>query len=178
MQAQILSSGSSARSHLIVPESLDRIEILGPTIQFVTEPVDGAPCVMRGTIPPGVFVPLHSHADPETFLPISGELRGLTFRGETFEWIEIAPGAVFHVPGGAKHAFRNDGQDDAVMTIVSTAKIGRFFRELGVPAAPGGPPAGPPASSRIQRFLEASDRYGYWNATPEENARVGIRLPF
>jgi hypothetical protein len=85
---------------------------------------------------------------------------------------------VFHVPGGAKHAFRNDGADDAVMLIVSTAKIGRFFRELGVPVAPGAPPAGPPARGRIQRFLETSARYGYWNATPEENARIGIRLPF
>jgi oxalate decarboxylase/phosphoglucose isomerase-like protein (cupin superfamily) len=85
----------------------------------------------------------------------TGEIRGLTFRGEAFEWIEIASGDVFHVPGGAKHAFRNDGADDAVMLIVSTAKIGR-----------------------IQRFLETSARYGYWNATPEENARIGIRLPF
>jgi hypothetical protein len=35
--------------------------------------------------------PLHSHADPETFLSPSGRVRGLTFRGEDFEWIEIRP---------------------------------------------------------------------------------------
>jgi quercetin dioxygenase-like cupin family protein len=158
---------------------LERIEVLGPTIQFVTDPVDeGAPCVMRGTIPPGVSVPLHSHADPETLLSLSGELRGLTFRGEDFEWIEIRPGDVFHVPGGAKHAFRNEGTEEVVMMITSTTKIGRFFRELGAPIAPGSPPSGPPPADRVQRFLETSARYGYWNASPQENARIGIVLPF
>jgi quercetin dioxygenase-like cupin family protein len=50
------------------------IEVLGPTIEFLTplEDEDGAPCVMRGTVPPGAVVPLHSHADPETFVVLSG----------------------------------------------------------------------------------------------------------
>jgi hypothetical protein len=29
----------------------------------------------------------------------------------------------------------------------------------------------------IERFQKASEKYGYWNATPEENARVGISVP-
>ena len=26
-------------------------------------------------------------------------------------------------------------------------------------------------------FLAISDRYGYWNATPEENAAIGVTVP-
>jgi hypothetical protein len=48
------------------------------------------------------------------------------------------------------------------MLVVSTAKLGRFFREV----------AGEP----LPRFLAIAARYGYWNATPEENAAVGLRL--
>jgi quercetin dioxygenase-like cupin family protein len=174
VRANHLSAAASDTGHLIQPESLERLDVLGPTIQFVTDPAgEDGPCIMRGTVPPGVSIPLHSHADPETFLPLSGRLRGLVFQGEDFEWIEIRPGVVFHVPGGAKHAFRNEGREEAVMMIASTTKIGRFFRELGAPVAPGLPPA-PPSAERVQRFLATSDRYGYWNASPEENARVGL----
>ena len=177
MRANSLTGVSSQSARLIHAERLERIGVLGPTIQFVTDPTDDEPCIMRGTIPAGVAIPLHSHADPETFLPLSGQLRALTFQGDDFEWIEIPPGGVFHVPGGAKHAFRNVGQHEAVMIFVSTAKIGRFFRELGVTTEPGRPP-GRPAAEQVQRFLAASARYGYWNATTDENARVGIDLPF
>ncbi len=179
MGSNYSSSVASQTARLIHQESLERLDVLGPTIQFVTDPAEeGAPCIMRGTIPAGVSIPLHSHADPETFLPLSGQFRGLTFHGEDSEWIEIQPGDIFHVPGGTKHAFRNDGREEAVMIIASTAQMGRFFRELGVPVAPGSVPQGPPSADRVQRFLAASARYGYWNASPEENARIGIDLPF
>ena len=35
-----------------------------------------------------------------------------------------------------------------------------------------------PLAQDIERLLTTSVRYGYWNATPEENAAVGISLPF
>jgi quercetin dioxygenase-like cupin family protein len=179
VRANHLSAAQSETGFLIQPESLERLDLLGPTIQFVTDPdKENGPCIMRGTVPPGVSIPLHSHADPETFLPLSGRLRGLTFHGDDHEWIDIRPGVIFHVPGGAKHAFRNDGREEAVMLIASTTRIGRFFRELGVPVAPGLPPVGSPSPDRMQRFLATSARYGYWNASPEENVRVGITLPF
>ena len=169
---------SSLRAHLVELESLERLNILGPTIQFVTGPAEeGAPCIMRGTIPAGVAVPLHSHADPETFLPLSGTVQGLIYPDEDFSWVEIGPGDIFHVPAGARHAFRNTGDDEAMMIIISTSKIGRFFQEVGVPTVSGAPLSGPPSADHIRRFVETSARYGYWNATADENARVGIELP-
>ena len=52
----------------------------GATIDFLTPVEDGAPCLMRGTIPAGGVVPLHSHADPETSItsPAMSGTRGAT----------------------------------------------------------------------------------------------------
>jgi mannose-6-phosphate isomerase-like protein (cupin superfamily) len=165
-------------AHLIDGGATETYDVLGPTIQFLTEPEEDDlwPCVMRGTIPPGVVIPMHSHADPETFYVVAGEVEGLSMSGRDFTWVRIAPGDIFHVPSGARHGFRNQGQARAVMIICSTSKIGRFFRELGKLVPAGAKPAGPPSREAIERFLETSRRYGYWNASPEENARVGISL--
>ena len=65
------------------PDGVETIEVFGPTIQSLTSPDDGehAPCVMRGTTPPGAVVFLHSHAEPETFLALSGEFEALAYAG-------------------------------------------------------------------------------------------------
>jgi quercetin dioxygenase-like cupin family protein len=156
-------------AHHVDVDAAATLDVLGPTVSFLTPPdgADAEPCVMRGTMPPGVVVPLHSHADPETFLMLSGELEGLTMSPDGFAWVPVRAGDVFHVPPNAKHAWRNTAREPAVTIIVSTIKLGRFFRELGA----GGP--------TVARLLETAARYGYWNATPEENAQVGLRLaPF
>jgi hypothetical protein len=33
-----------------------------------------------------------------------------------------------------------------------------------------------PSDADVQRFLETAERYGYWNASPEENAAIGLHL--
>ncbi len=47
------------------------------------------------------------------------------------------------------------------MYLLSTATMARFFGEIA--ASP-------------DEFLAISDRYGYWNATPEENAEIGLTV--
>ncbi|RVB75357.1 MULTISPECIES: cupin domain-containing protein [unclassified Mesorhizobium] len=167
---------SERAAHLVDPRNVETLDVLGPVVQFLTAPRDGEPCVMRGTIPPGVTVPLHSHADPETFIQISGEIEGLSQSPKGFVWVSIRPGDIFHVPGGAKHAFRNLSTEAAVMILVSTSRIGRFFREVGKPTAGESRHSDPPSAEAVQHFLKTAAAYGYWNATPEENASVGLSL--
>jgi hypothetical protein len=69
---------------------------------------------------------------------------------------------VAHIPGHTKHAWRNRSSGPAVSFLVSTATIGRFFVEV--------------AGKDLEEFLAISARYSYWNATPEENAAIGITL--
>jgi quercetin dioxygenase-like cupin family protein len=155
--------------------TIEVIDVLGPTIEFLSsDEGENDPCVMRGIIPPGVTVPLHSHPEPETLIAISGRLEGLKEAAGNFEWVLIGRGDVFHIPGGVKHAIRNQSDEPANIVIAAPASTGRFFREIGTPIAPNAKPFGPPSANVIKRFMEISKRYGYWNATPEENARVGI----
>lgn len=148
---------------------LEARDMLGPTIEFlwVSEQADASPCVMRSTIPPGVTVPLQSHADPEIYLVVSGELEGLKGPIEGFKWLRIAPGDVLQVPAHAKHAFRNRSSEPAVMIIVSTMRMGRFFREIGRSVGSDTQPLAPPSA----------ERDGYWNATADANAEIGMTPP-
>jgi quercetin dioxygenase-like cupin family protein len=166
-------------SHLVDNASLEVLDVLGLTIQFLTppEPDDRLPCVMLGTIPSGMVVPLHSHADAETFLMRFGEIEGLVESPRGFTWVRMRSNDIFHVPNGAKHAFRNRSRERAEMVIVSTSKMARFFQEIGTPLATIDAPSGPPSEDTIRHFLETAEQYGYWNASPEENTQVGLSLP-
>jgi hypothetical protein len=56
-----------------------RIDLEGPTVEFLTSPQEASIdfCVLKGVIPPGVSVPLHSHPDTEDFFIISGQVEAL-----------------------------------------------------------------------------------------------------
>lgn len=158
-------------AHLVNWQGLEHFEALGPVLEFLTG-TQISPCIIRGTIPPGVFVPLHSHADPETFVHISGEFEGLSETDGHFEWIRIRPGDVFHVPPNARHAFRNRFSESAISIIVTTPKLGSLLRAISLPAGN----TGAITPERVRQALTTAESFGYWNATPEENARVGLNL--
>jgi quercetin dioxygenase-like cupin family protein len=153
-------------------------DVFGPTVEFLTSPeeTDSGYCVMIGTVPPGVSVPLHSHSDPESFYLLSGALEVLSERDDDFEWLKVRPGEFIHEPPGAKHAWRNTSREPAVSLVTTTPKLGRFFQEIGRPTTPGRPVA-PPTPDDVQRFARVSAKYGYWTASPAENAAIGIFLP-
>jgi hypothetical protein len=88
------------------------------------------------------------------------------------EWRDARPGDYIRVAGNAPHAHRNIADEPAVDLVITTAAMGRFFREVGRPV--GSPP---PTADEVARFAETASRFGYLLATPEENAAVGITLP-
>ena len=153
------------------------LEFFGPTLEFLTSPDDERNdfCVLRGTIPPGVSVPLHSHPDTEDFLVISGSVEGLRQDPEGYKWLKAKAGDYIHVPAGVRHAWRNVSTEPLVNLIITTKRLGRFFQEAGRPLAAA---SQPPTPEELARFATISARYGHWNATPEENAAVGIDLSF
>jgi quercetin dioxygenase-like cupin family protein len=148
----------------------------GPTVEYLTSPEDERSdfCVLKGTVPPGVSVPLHAHADTEDFLIISGSMEGLRHDTQGYTWIAAIAGDHIHVPSNARHAWRNVSSASVVCLIITTKRMGRFFQETGRPLADA---PRPPTPEDLARFAAVSARYGYWNATREENAAVGIRLP-
>ncbi|BBZ37933.1 hypothetical protein MCNS_09960 [Mycobacterium conspicuum] len=124
---------------------------------------------MRASMPPGVTVPLHSHDDFEDFYILAGSYQILVEGDDGMEWRDAHAGEYVRVPGGAPHALRNVSEETAVDLIITTARVGDFFREVGRPV--GSPP---PTAQDMADFAATASRYGYWLATPEENAAVGI----
>ncbi len=72
----------------------EMFEVFGPKLQFLVLPEasDEAPCVLKGTIPPGVSVPMHSHGGIEAFFVLSGEIEVLSEKSGDFHWIKARPG--------------------------------------------------------------------------------------
>jgi quercetin dioxygenase-like cupin family protein len=81
------------------------LDVLGPRIQFLTtvSDADDDYCLIRGAVPAGVIVPIHSHRERETFYVLEGEMKGLW----EDSWMTFGVSDVFDVPGGLKHAWRN-----------------------------------------------------------------------
>ena len=155
------------------------VDLLGPTIEFLTSPQEENIqfCVLKGVIPPGVSIPIHSHADTEDFFVIAGEVEALRQGPTGYEWVGVKAGDHIHVPGGARHAWRNLSHEPLVAYVITTPKLARFFKEVGRPVA-GAAQQPPPGDigNFLARYENVSAKYGYWNATPEENAAAGIRL--
>jgi hypothetical protein len=56
---------------------------------------------------------------------------------------------------------------------IISSKLGRFFEEIGRPISRS-ITLSPPSPAELQRVVQAGQRYGYWFATPEENASAGV----
>jgi quercetin dioxygenase-like cupin family protein len=138
----------------------------------MTPPDEDQFCVMRAVIPPGVVVPLHSHGDFEDFYILAGGHQVLVEGRGGLEWRDAHAGDYVRVPGDVPHAHRNVSAEPAVDLVITTARMGRFFREVGRPVD-----SPPPTPNEVARFIEVARRYGYRLATPDENAAVGIDLP-
>lgn len=140
---------------------------LPPTNTYLTNISDdeGDYCVMQCTLPPGAIVPLHSHADRETFYVLSGTPSSL----REDQWTELSAGDIVDVRDGTKHAWKNASDDPASMLCVTTTKMAKFLRDISTPSAD---PLQP--EEQAQRFLNLVTAHGYWLANPEENAAVGL----
>ncbi len=156
----------------ILNDNIEIIDIfIGPKLSYITpkSSIFSDYCLMKVEIPAGGTVPVHSHEDRETFYILAGELGGLTGT----EWTTLRPGMVLDVKNGVRHALRNTSAATTALLMVTTMKMGEFFRDVGRPYAPGLPP---PTPADLQHFGTISSEYGYWMGTPADNPEVGITL--
>jgi quercetin dioxygenase-like cupin family protein len=154
------------------------LDVLGPTVEFLTPSPEKADeyCVMKGTIPPGVSVPLHSHPDPESFYVLSGSAQTLLEQGNRLEWVDVKAADFIHIPGGAKHAHRNVSDQPVVELITTTPTLGHSSRK-SASLEPRKGPSAEPTSDNLQELVRISAKYHYWLGSPAENAAVGLAVP-
>ena len=147
--------------------------VLGVLLQFLSTPeqVNDQISVMRGTVPSGVVIPLHSHADPEIFYVLNGSLEVFQAEG----WQTVTAAEVVSIPGNVRHALRNTSPGPITAITVSKQELYSFFRELARPFDPNRPPA-PPTPEEMQQLFNVAEKYEYWLASRDENAAIGISL--
>jgi quercetin dioxygenase-like cupin family protein len=152
------------------------LDLFGATIEILSRPAadDNSLCVLRGVVPAGVTVPLHSHEDAEDFYILAGTQQVLTHDGSGLVWADVSAGDYVRVPPGTMHAHRNVSDLPAIDLIVTTARLGRFFEEAGRPVTDS---PQPPSQQDLARFVNLCVKYGYVLGMPEENAAVGIETP-
>src|SRR3984957_14381780 len=142
--------------------------VLGVLLQFLSTPeqINDQISVMHGTVPSGVVIPLHSHADPEIFYVLNGSLEVFQAEGPSEGWQTVNAGEVAAIPGNVKHALRNTSPSPITSIIVSKQELYSFFRELARPFDPNKPPA-PPTPEEMQQLFSVAEQFEYWLASPE-----------
>lgn len=159
-------------------DTLPLTDVGGPTLQFVgtagSNETEGQG-FMRGTIVPGGFVPLHSHADPESFLVLEGPMEVYVDDGKASGWNKVDAGSFVTIPVSAKHAWRNQGSKPASVFIAVNQRLYSFLQTVARPIQADQVPAAP-TPEWLQQFMKTAAEYSYWNGTPEENAEIGINL--
>jgi quercetin dioxygenase-like cupin family protein len=167
--------GSTVLRSIVDGTPYTTMDVFGPTVEFISSPDDpGADfCVMRGVVPPGVVVPLHSHDDDEDFLILAGTQQVLVEDARGVQWRDLWAGDYVQIPGGIQHAHRNVSDEPAVDLVITGTRLGRFFREL---ARPDVGLRGQLTPDDLRQLIALSTKYGYVLGTPEQNAAVGIEL--
>src|ERR1700738_3397916 len=151
--------------------------VLGVLLQFLSTPeqINDQISVMRGTVPSGVVIPLHSHADPEIFYVLNGSLEVFQAEGPSAGWQTVKAGEVVSIPGNVRHALRNTSPSPITSITVSKQELYSFFRELAQPFDPNKPPV-PPTLEEMQQLFQVTEKYKNWLGLPDENAAIGISL--
>jgi quercetin dioxygenase-like cupin family protein len=161
--------------HIAAGSGTTILDVAGLTVEFLTGPQDapGDFCVMRGTIPPGAVVPIHSHDSTETFLVLSGTKQALVPGEHGLEWKDVQTGDYVQIASGEAHALRTVSREPVIELIIANPRLGEWFQEAGRPVTGD---LGPPTPDDLARLIAVSDKYGYRLGGPEENRAVGIEL--
>jgi quercetin dioxygenase-like cupin family protein len=119
MAARTRANGDRETKMSIKTEKLERVasdeqtfDIFGVRLQFLIAPEQssGKISLYRGTLPPGVVVPLHDHPETEVFYVLEGNLEVYQESGAQQGWSIARAGNVVAIPADMKHALRNTSQ--------------------------------------------------------------------
>ncbi|MBL9204955.1 MAG: cupin domain-containing protein [Opitutaceae bacterium] len=138
------------------PAQADSVWVVGDRITFLGEVPGTALSLLEVEVPPGSGTPPHTHASPELFRVLSGEVTFGIFATTPPHEVVARAGTVVTVPPHAAHNYRNTGSQAAAMTVVLDRSMVEFFRDLGRRQAPAG---GPPSEAEIAEVMAACVRH-------------------
>ena len=164
--------GIAAVTHLR-PGDRSVIEILGIHLEWRVREADsnGHYCVLEMHVPSKAGVPLHEHAQQETFFVSVGRAEfGRLVEGRP-EWFAVEAGDSVVVPAWTMHGFRNPADSPARINLTCSAGLEPFFDAAGIPVPHGAPlPQGALEPDEIERVVRIAEANGQRFA-PFEPAR-------
>jgi hypothetical protein len=89
--------------------------------------------------------------------------------------VNAGVGDAIIIPGNVKHALRNSSTVPVTLALVTKSDLYSFFRELARPFDPN-QPAATVTPEAMQQLFEVAAKYGYWLASPAENAAIGLNI--
>jgi len=119
---------------------------------------DGAYFILEAFVPPGGGPPPHIHRhEHESFYLLDGTV-SLTVGGQT---IRASKGDFAHIPRGAVHTFRNEGETVARMLVVfSPAGMEKYMEEVFEPVQDRSAAPPPVTEALIARMAAAAEKHG------------------
>ncbi|GMB82463.1 hypothetical protein NN6n1_32460 [Shinella zoogloeoides] len=124
----------------------DRVRFLGGFADAKLE-------LLEVEIPPGSGTPPHSHASPELFYVIDGEVTIRHFAaGKPPVAVAAGAGTSVKIDGNAPHNYMNESDRVARMLVLVEPSMTAFFRDIGTPA--------PQAQPDFARIGAAMQRHG------------------
>jgi hypothetical protein len=104
---------------------------------------------------------------------LDGSLEVFQSNESSSGWTTAGAGDVATIPGNVKHALRNSSSLPVTSVTVTKTELYEFFREVAMPFDPNQPPV-PPTVEVMQKLFDVAAKHGYWLASREENAAIGI----
>jgi quercetin dioxygenase-like cupin family protein len=143
--------------------------VAGVLLQFLASPeeVGDAICLIRGTMPPGVVVPLHKHAEVELLYVLEGSLEFFMAKEGT-QWATAGMGDVIAIPSNVKHALRNRSSLPVALVLVTKSHL-YAFSGLAKTTIPN--QRAPRTLKRCRNYLSRR-KIRIWMASPDENAAI------
>jgi quercetin dioxygenase-like cupin family protein len=162
---------------VVASEKQQRFAVVGTLLQFVSTPEQSHSkiAVMRGGIPAGAVIQLHSHADPEIFSSSAARWKSFKTTVSHKDGRRPGRGDVVTIAGGTRHAIRNPGSADVACVLISEDRLYLFFRELAIPVERGA--AVPvPSEAVMLKLFEVAAQYDYWIGHRRKTRRLGYSL--
>lgn len=136
------------------------LSVVGDLYTFLatSEDTDGRYALFEAVVLPGGGPPPHLHRrEVEGFYVLEGEV---AFYVEGQRQV-AGPGAMFNLPVGVVHAFKNETDRPAKMLIwVAPAGLEEMFQEVGHVVSDRSASPSPPTEADIERLLAVAPRYG------------------
>lgn len=141
---------------LTTPAQAETLWVVRDRVRFLGDVPGTDLALIELEVPPGAGTPPHTHASPEVFRVLSGELTFGLFGSAPPREVTAGPGTVVSVPSGVPHNYRNASLTSATVLVVLDRTMVAFFRDLGRPAIP---PSDPPSADEINEVLAACARH-------------------